>query len=82
MGWAKENGSWLCLGCRREGVIEAASEGPKAERKSHQRRALIEFEVLRDPEVADQVIAKRVRCSTAHVTPIRAAMGKAGRATA
>lgn len=78
-GWAKVRRGWLCLGCRREEVVAAVTGETKAELNSGRRRALTEFELLRDPEAADMVIARRVRCSTAMVRPVRANLREAGR---
>jgi hypothetical protein len=75
-GWVNVNGEWRCLACRREEVLDAVTgtSGGTA-----RRRALAEFELLRDPSASDRVIAKRVKCNTASVTPIRAALRAAGR---
>jgi hypothetical protein len=43
------------------------------------RRALTEFELRRDPAASDRLIAKRAKCPTAFVAPVRAALRKAGR---
>jgi hypothetical protein len=48
--------------------------GSEAGRSARRRRALTEFELLRDPEASDQLIAKRARCPTASVRPVRAAL--------
>lgn len=76
-GWAKEKDGWRCLRCRREEVVEAVSAdgGDKAA----QRRALIEFEILRDPEASDRDVAKRAGCQAPLVAPVRKAMREQGR---
>jgi hypothetical protein len=56
-----------------------ASEQAAAGAKARRRRALTEFELLRDPAASDRLIAKRAKCPTAFVPPIRAALRKAGR---
>ena len=78
-GWAKENGEWRCLGCRREEVVDAIPLGTGTEGRTQRRRALTEFELLRDPAATDQLIAKRARSSTAMVRPIRTALREAGK---
>jgi hypothetical protein len=78
-GWAKRERGWLCLYCRREEVMAQATGETKAELRSSRRRALAEFELLRDPEAADIVIARRVRCAAAVVRPIRASLREAGK---
>jgi hypothetical protein len=54
--------------------MDEASTGTTAEQKAKRRRALTEFELRRDPEASDQLIAKRAGCSTAAVRPIRDAL--------
>jgi hypothetical protein len=74
IGWARTDGEWRCLACRRMDVIEAAAPPNAAGVAAIRRRALTEFELLRDPAAPDRVIARRVRCPTRHVTPVRAAL--------
>jgi hypothetical protein len=78
-GWARCDGEWRCLGCRRQQVAESASAGTGSERSKRRRRALTEFELVRDPGASDQLIAKRVRCPTALVRPVRASLLAAGK---
>jgi hypothetical protein len=66
-GWAQAGAEWRCLSCRRLEVVEAS--GP-----ARRRRALTEFELLRDPTASDRVIAKRVNCPTGAVVSVRAAL--------
>ena len=56
-----------------------ASEQAAAGAKARRRRALTEFELLRDPAASDRLIAKRAKCPTAFVAPVRAALRKAGK---
>ena len=78
IGWAQHETGWLCLGCRRDEVAQAALIGNEAGRSARRRWALTEFELIRDPDASDQLIAKRVRCTTASVRPVRAALREAG----
>jgi hypothetical protein len=78
-GWEQSHGEWLCLGCRRAEVADAAASADEPDRSARRRRALTEFELLRDPSATDQLIAKRVRCPTAFVRPVRAALLESGR---
>jgi hypothetical protein len=78
-GWAQLDGEWACLGCRRAEVAETASAGEERGRSARRRQALTEFELLRDPAAPDQVIAKRVRCATAMVRPVRASLQEQGK---
>jgi hypothetical protein len=76
--WVEDASGWHCLRCRREAAMDA-TEGGDGSRTQQRRRALVEFELLRDPEARDFEIAKRARCSTARVRPIRIAMLRSGR---
>jgi hypothetical protein len=78
-GWAKANGEWRCLGCRRIEVIEAAGPKDAPGASAVRRRALTEFELLRDPAAPDRVIARRAKCPTRMVVPVRAALRADGR---
>lgn len=77
-GWAQCDEEWRCLGCRRAEVAASVAGGSQAGHSARRRRALTEFELLRDPDASDQLIAKRVRCPTASVRPVRAALLAAG----
>ena len=77
-GWARAEGEWRCLACRRTEVIEAAASNDAADAARRRRRALTEFELLRDPSAPDQLIAKRVNCATRTIAPVRAALHAAG----
>jgi hypothetical protein len=79
LGWVHADGEWRCLGCRRTEVIEAAAPSNAASASATRRRALTEFELLRDPTAPDRVIARRVKCPTGSVSPVRAALQAAGR---
>jgi hypothetical protein len=78
MGWAKSHGEWRCLACRRAEAVEVAERGNAAGASAVRRRALTEFELLRDPAATDRVIAKRVNCPTRFVRPIRADLRASG----
>jgi hypothetical protein len=76
-GWAREKDGWRCLRCRRDEVVEAVSE--EGGDKAAQRKALIEFELMREPEANDRDIARRAGCQAPLVGPVRAALRKEGR---
>jgi hypothetical protein len=78
-GWAEDEGGWLCLSCRRERVVTGAAGDSREERQSDRRRALTEFELVRDPDASDGVVARRARTSSAMVRPVRARLREAGR---
>ena len=77
-GWALREGEWRCLGCRRAEVADSASGGSQAGQAARRRRALTEFELLRDPDASDQLIAKRVHSPTAAVRAVREALLSGG----
>jgi len=79
MGWARSHGEWRCLACRRAEAIDAAGSGSSGSPAATRRRALTEFELLRDPSASDRVIAKRVKCATHVVVPVRAELRASGR---
>ena len=58
--------------------MDKASTGTTSEERANRRRALTEFELRRDPDASDQLIAKRARCSTAAVRPVRSALMEQG----
>jgi hypothetical protein len=76
-GWSKEKDGWRCLRCRREEVVEEISE--QGGDKAAQRRALIEFELIREPEANDRDIARRAGCQAPLVGPVRKELLKKGR---
>jgi hypothetical protein len=78
--WTEEDGELYCLSCRREMAGDAGLEGvdegvPSQERQKLRSRARIEFEIQRDPERADNEIAKACRTSTFSVRKARARLG-------
>ena len=76
-GWSKDDGKWRCLRCRREEVVEAVSDAGGD--KAAQRKALIEFELMREPAANDRDIARRAGCQAPLVGPVRAELRKEGR---
>jgi hypothetical protein len=78
IGWARGDEDWRCLGCRRTEAMDAATPGKAADLSKRRRRALTEFELLRAPSASDQVIAKRAKCATRMVAPVRAALRAGG----
>lgn len=78
-GWERRDAEWLCLGCRRREIVDAVATGPEGERAAKRRKALAEFELLREPEAPDYLIAKRVSCQPRYIGPIRQTMLDDGR---
>jgi hypothetical protein len=79
IGWAHEAGEWRCLACRRAQAEDTASTGTSADARALRRQAVTEFELLRDPGARDHTIARRLRCPTALVRPVRTALREAGK---
>ena len=82
--WLRERGELYCLACRRDMAGEASLEGidesiPNEKRLQLRSQARIEFEIKRDPERADNQIAKACRTSTVAVRKARARLGLAAR---
>jgi hypothetical protein len=78
--WVREDGELYCLGCRREMAGEAGLAGVDEDATSQKRQqirsqARIEFEIQRDPDRQDNLIAKACRTSTVSVRKARARLG-------
>jgi len=82
-GWGKEAGALHCLNCRRELAATVAAVGADpcspAEQRKVRQRALAEFELCRDPDRRDAVIANAAHTSRILVTKTRVALRAAGR---
>lgn len=79
--WASSAAGRYCLGCRRERAGEEALESAPSEardaRVKLRRTAIVEFEVRRTPEHADNAIAKACGSSAAVVAEARRRLGVA-----
>ena len=78
--WASDVDGQFCLACRRERAAEAAQEAAPSDCDSNaraklRRAGLIEFEVLRVPDHADNVIAKACHSSPSVVAAARQRLG-------
>lgn len=76
--WVHEDGSHYCLACRRERAIDAALEdagdiGIEARAKVRS-TAVVEFEIIRDPERTEGEIARAARTSIGAVRKARKAI--------
>ena len=76
--WAREGRSYYCLACRRERAVDAALEdagdiGIEARAKVRS-AAVVEFEILRDPERTEGEIARAARTSIGAVRKARKAL--------
>jgi hypothetical protein len=75
-GWTKKNGQHYCLNCRRElaaeeGFANAPDDMPMEKRVKLRTTAVVEFEILRDPERPNGEIAKVAHCSIPAVAKAR-----------
>lgn len=74
--WISKAGKPYCLACQRELAVEDAlaemgDDAPAAGRAKVRSQAVIEFEVLRDPDRRDGDIARAARCSVMAVSKTR-----------
>lgn len=79
--WSETPDGRFCLTCRREraaqAALDAAPDDCSAEAKAKARRAgLVEFEVRRAPDRADNAIAKACHTSASAVAAARRAIGR------
>jgi hypothetical protein len=79
--WTKEADGRFCLICRRERAGEAALEAAPADcsnaaRVKARRSGLLEFELRRAPDRADNAIAKACHTSASAVATAREAVGR------
>lgn len=82
--WARSEQGLICLICRRdlaaeEAIASAPSDSPIGVRAELRRAALIEFEVRRNPDHPDGVIARTCRSSAPAVAKARQRLGLTGR---
>jgi hypothetical protein len=80
--WARSEQGLICLLCRRdlaaeEAIASAPSDSPINVRAELRRAALIEFEVRRNPDHPDGVIARTCRSSAPAVAKARQRLGLA-----
>jgi hypothetical protein len=79
--WTREAEGSFCLTCRRERAAEAALDAAPADcsndtRAKLRRSGLVEFEVRRAPDRADNAIAKACHTSASAVVAARQAVGR------
>jgi hypothetical protein len=79
--WAKSADGLFCLTCRRERAAEAALDAAPADsstdaRAKVRRSGLLEFEVRRAPDRADNAIAKACHTSASAVAAARNVVGR------
>jgi hypothetical protein len=83
-GWETQSGKSFCLRCRRAEAADAAVERAPADTNREERAkiratAVLEFEILRDPNRPNGEIAKVVRCSVPAVLKSRRRLEAAGK---
>lgn len=74
--WTEESDGLYCLGCRRalaaeEGLEAAPDETSRSSRAKIRSRAMLDFEVKRDPSRSNVEIARSVRASVPAVQKAR-----------
>jgi hypothetical protein len=77
-GWVRGDRGWICLDCQREEIRASVPSTGDADGRAERRRAMVEFELRRDPEASDGLIAKRSKTSSVIVRPIRAELRESG----
>jgi len=79
--WATSAAGRFCLACRRERAgeeaLESAASEPRDARVRRRRAAIVEFEVQRMPDHADNAIAKACGSSASVVAEARRRLGVA-----
>ena len=83
-GWENKSGASYCLRCRRaeaadEAIERAPADTTREERAKIRATAVLEFEILRDPDRPNGEIAKVVRCSVPAVLKSRRRLEAAGK---
>jgi hypothetical protein len=83
-GWETKGGKHYCLRCRRaeaadEAIEMAPADTTREERAKIRATAVLEFEILRDPDRPNGEIAKVVRCSVPAVLKSRRRLEAAGK---
>jgi hypothetical protein len=83
-GWENKSGASYCLRCRRaeaadEAIERAPADTTREERAKMRATAVLEFEILRDPNRPNGEIAKVVRCSVPAVLKSRRRLEAAGK---
>jgi hypothetical protein len=76
--WVADEGGWHCLRCQREAVVNKPTVEGAGTGAQQRRRALVEFELLREPAATDAEVARRAKCTPAQVSPIRTDLVHAG----
>jgi hypothetical protein len=72
--WVADERGWHCLRCQREAVLNQPIVDGAGTQAQQRRRALVRFELLRKPAATDAEVARRAKCTTAQVAPVREAL--------
>ncbi len=80
VAWSEESGKVFCLACRRELAAEAGSDAapddtPRDRKAQLRTRAVVEFELRRDPDRSNVTIARAARSSVPAVQKARRRIG-------
>ena len=69
--WVADERGWHCLRCQREAVLNQPTVDGAGTPAQQRRRALVRFELLREPAATDAEVARRAKCTSAQVAPVR-----------
>jgi hypothetical protein len=69
--WVADERGWHCLRCQREAVLNQPTVEGAGTLAAQRRRALVQFELLREPGATDAEVARRAKCTSAQVAPVR-----------
>jgi hypothetical protein len=76
--WVADGHGWHCLRCQREAVIRQPTVEGAGTPAQQRRRALVQFELAREPRATDLEVARWVKCTSAQVAGIRGDIAAVG----
>jgi hypothetical protein len=76
--WVADERGWHCLRCQREAILNQPTVEGAGTRAQQRRRALVRFELLREPAATDAEVARRAQCTSTQVAPIRSDLVHSG----
>ena len=76
--WVADERGWHCLRCQREAVLNQPTVDGAGTPAQQRRRALVRFELLREPAATDAEVARRAKCTSAQVAPVRSDLVDSG----
>jgi len=76
--WVADERGWHCLRCQREAVLNQPTVEGAGTEAQQRRRALVRFELLREPAATDAEVARRAKCTSTQVAPVRRDLAQSG----